>query len=81
MRSLEPKDISINNGATYISAQEAVEALPWSVIERWLDPEVSEEDHDWDSSYGEHFNDGTDEANVEYLEIYLRLSPCDLIIG
>lgn len=79
-----PKQISLNNGRTYLSAHEAIEALKeqeaetgtpfrklWDVIAYQMDDDIRETVH-------MELAPCTEE---EFLQRYLELSPDDLIIS
>ena len=64
------KQISINNGASFVDPKEAIKGMDWDVIVNMMDDdtreEVAAEGHD---------------TEEEFLSRYLEIAPCDLIIG
>ena len=64
------KQISINNGATFVDPKEAIKGMDWDVIVNMMDDDTREE----------VAAEGCD-AEEEFLARYLEIAPCDLIIG
>lgn len=62
--------ISIDNGNTFVSAEEAIEGVGFEEIASYMDSDLKEKVHSL-----EYDND------QEFLEKYLELSDHDLIIG
>ena len=64
------KQISINNGSTFVEPKEAIEGMDWDSIVNMMDDdtreEVASEGHD---------------TEEEFLARYLEIAPCDLIVG
>ena len=63
--------ISIDNGHSYTTPQEAISALSWGAIVNMMDDDTCEAVH----------NEIAPCTEAEYLARYLELAPCDLIIG
>lgn len=63
--------ISIDNGVSYIGAEEAVRGMDWAAIVQMMDDETRE-------SVAEELAPCTE---VEFLTRYLELANDDLIIG
>lgn len=64
------KQISINNGATFVEPKEAIANMDWDVIVNMMDDDTREE----------VAAEGYD-TEEEFLSRYLEIAPCDLIIG
>lgn len=62
--------ISIDNGNSFVSPEKAIEEMGLEEIATWMDDEVREQVHSMSYS-----ND------LEFLELYLKTSDHDLIIG
>lgn len=71
--------ISLNNGNTYMTAEEAMEQINerslWDVIVNQMDDEIRE-----DVVYELDYNDYEDE-NLQFLREYLNRAETDLVIG
>lgn len=67
----EPARISIDNGMTYCTVSEAIEAKDWDLIVSFMDDDVREDVHDELAPC----------TNEEFLTRYLELANDDLIIG
>lgn len=69
------KKISLNNGADFITAKEAISEIKehnlWDVVVNFMDDDVRELIHQALAPCSE----------LEFLGRYLELAPCDLIIG
>nr|DAP14060.1 MAG TPA: hypothetical protein [Caudoviricetes sp.] len=65
------KQISINNGGSFIEPAKAIAALPWAVIVSYMDDNIRED---------VHFELAPCEE-LEFLVRYLELAEHDLIIG
>jgi hypothetical protein len=63
--------ISVDNGRSYVTPNEAIEAQPWDVIVSFMDDDVRETVH----------NELAPCTEAEFLTRYLELAPHDLIIG
>lgn len=64
------KRISIDNGHSFVTPEEAVKAMPWETIVNLMDDETREAvNAEWIDS------------EVEFLTRYLELAPDDLIVG
>ncbi len=62
--------ISVNNGRSFVSVQEAIEEVGFEEIVSWMDDEKREEVHSMDF-----------DGDVGFVEKYLEISEQDLIIG
>lgn len=70
-RKQQPKLISINNGHSYISADQLPRDFDrWGVLAHAMDDETRETVH----------SEGYD-TELAFLERYLELAPCNLVIG
>lgn len=69
------KDISLNNGRTYMTAEEAMPEILerglWDSVVNAMDPEIREKAHALAAPCSE----------LAFLEMYLELADEDLIIG
>ena len=63
--------ISVNNGISFCSPEEAIETLPWETIVNAMDDEIREAVH-------AELSPCTEE---QFLKRYLELSTSDLVIG
>ena len=72
-----PAALSIDNGATYIEAddedalQSAIDTIGWDEIVSRMDDDAREQTH----------SDVAPCTELEYLKHYLEIAPCDLVIG
>lgn len=71
VRGHDAKRISINNGMSYTTPEEALEALGLDVLAHYMDDNTREALH-----YA--LAPCTD---LEFLRGYLELAPCDLVVG
>lgn len=73
----EPAALSIDNGATYIEAddddalQNAIDTIGWDEIVSHMDDDAREQAH----------SDVSPCTELEYLKHYLDIAPCDIVIG
>lgn len=67
----EPKSISIDNGLTFVTPEEAMEGLSWDVIAHYMEDEAREQVH----------NELAPCTNLEFLNRYLEVAKYDLVIG
>ena len=65
------KQISINNGATYATAAEALEEISLDTMAEYMDDDAREAVH----------NELAPCSDIEFLERYLEIAPDDLIVG
>ncbi|QCI60650.1 hypothetical protein [Dysosmobacter welbionis] len=65
------KQISINNGATYTTAAEALEEISLDTMAEYMDDDAREAVH----------NELAPCSDIEFLERYLEIAPDDLIVG
>lgn len=65
------KQISIDNGNTYTTPQEAIKGMRWEVIAHYMEDEAREAVHDQLAPCD----------NLSFLIHYLQLADYDLIIG
>lgn len=65
------KQISINNGATYTTAAEALEEISLDTMAEYMDSDTREAVH----------NELAPCSDIEFLERYLEIAPDDLIVG
>lgn len=65
------KNISIDNGMTFVEPAEAIEQCDWDVIVMMMDDDTRE-----NVSY-----ELAPCTNLEFLARYLELAPFDLIVG
>jgi hypothetical protein len=65
------KEISINNGLTFCSAEEALEEKGFEVIHHYMDADICETVN----------NEIAPCTELEFLQRYLELTPEDLIVG
>ena len=65
------KQISIDNGHSYVTPAEAIYAMPWDVIVDMMDDDIREAVHSEIAPFTE----------AEFLEAYLERANDDLIIG
>lgn len=65
------KQISINNGATYTTAAEALEEISLDTMADYMDDDAREAVH----------NELAPCSDIEFLERYLEIAPDDLIVG
>ena len=69
------KQISINNGRTYMTAEEAMPEILknklWPVVEQMMDDDTREQVH----------RELAPCTELEFLTRYLELAPHDLVIG
>lgn len=69
------KEISLDNGITYMTAEEAMAEINarnlWDVVVQMMDDETRERVH----------HDLAPCTNDEFLARYLEIAPADLIIG
>ena len=64
------KQISINNGATYTTAAEALEEISLDTMAEYMDDDAREAVH----------NELAPCSDIEFLERYLEIAPDDLIV-
>lgn len=73
----KPVYLSVDNGATYIAADEdaelqaAIDKVGWDEIVSFMDDDAREKAH----------SDVAPCTELEYLKHYLEIAPCDLVIG
>ena len=71
----EIKEISLNNGNTYLTAEEAIPEIMerglWDVVVAFMDDEIREKAHSIIAPCSE----------LEFLKKYLELADDDLVIG
>lgn len=73
----KPVYLSVDNGATYIAADEdadlqaAIDKVGWDEIVSFMDDDAREKAH----------GDVSPCTELEYLKHYLEIAPCDLVIG
>ena len=67
----ETKHISIDNGYTFISPEEAIAGMRWEVIAHYMEDSAREAVH----------ADLAPCSNLNFLTRYLEIADCDLIIG
>jgi hypothetical protein len=65
------KQISIDNGHSYVTPAEAIEAMSWDVIVNMMDDDTREAVH----------NEIAPCTEIEFLVRYLEIAPDDLVIG
>ena len=65
------KQISIDNGLTYVTPEEAIDGMRWDVIAHYMEDEAREAVH----------ADLAPCSNLEFLTRYLEIADHDLIIG
>lgn len=65
------KQISIDNGLTYVTPEEAIDGMRWDVIAHYMEDEAREAVH----------ADLAPCSNLDFLIRYLQLADYDLIIG
>ena len=65
------KQITINNGATYTTAAEALEEISLDTMAEYMDDDAREAVH----------NELAPCSDIEFLERYLEIAPDDLIVG
>ena len=65
------KQISIDNGNSWITPQEAIKGMRWEVIAHYMEDEAREAVH----------ADLAPCSNLDFLTRYLELADHDLIIG
>ena len=63
--------ISIDNGHSYVTASEALEAISLDTMTNYMDDDTREAVH----------NEIAPCADIEFLTRYLELAPDDLVIG
>lgn len=77
LKDSEPVYLSVDNGATYIAADEdaelqaAIDKVGWDEIVSFMDDDAREKAHD----------DVSPCTELEYLKHYLEIAPYDLVIG
>ena len=64
------KQISVNNGHSFVDARTAIETIGWDAIVNAMDDETREKVHE----------EGI-ETEEEFLERYLEAAPHDIVIG
>lgn len=67
----EPKAISIDNGNTFVTPEEAIEGMRWEVIAHYMEDDAREQVH----------YELAPCTNLEFLTRYLKVAKNDLIIG
>ena len=67
----EPKAISIDNGNTFVTPEEAIEGMRWEVIAHYMEDDAREQVH----------YELAPCTNLEFLTRYLEVATSDLIIG
>ena len=67
----EAKQISIDNGNSYVTPAEAIDAMAWDVIAHMMDDDIRETVH----------NELAPCTEEEFLVAYLEMATDDLIIG
>ena len=65
------KQISIDNGNTYVTPREALKGMRWDVIAHYMEDEAREAVH----------ADLAPCSNLEFLARYLEIADHDLVIG
>ena len=68
---IEPKRISVDNGAHWVDPEEAVERMPWDVIANHMEDEAREQVH----------MELAPCENINFLKRYLYVAKEDLVIG
>lgn len=68
---VEPKAISIDNGNTFVTPEEAIEGMRWEVIAHYMEDDAREQVH----------SELAPCTNLEFLTRYLEVAEGDLIIG
>lgn len=63
--------ISIDNGNSFVTAEEAINGIDWEEIVSWMDDDIREQVH----------SELAPCSNLEFLERYLELADRDIIIG
>ena len=77
LKDSEPVYLSVDNGTTYIAADEdaelqaAIDKVGWDEIVSYMDDDAREQAH----------YDVAPCTELEYLKHYLEIAPCDLVIG
>ena len=77
LKDSKPVYLSVDNGTTYIAADEddelqaAIETIGWDAIVSYMDDDAREKAH----------YDVAPCTELEYLKHYLEIAPCDLVIG
>lgn len=65
------KRISVDNGNTFVTVEEALEMLDFDTIVRCMDDDARERTHIKNAPC----------SKKEFITEYLKVAPCDLIIG
>lgn len=65
------KRVSVNNGNSYCTVQEAINSVDWDVIVNYMDDDTREQVH----------NELAPCTEEEFLARYLELAKEDLVIG
>lgn len=65
------KQISIDNGRSYVTPAEAIDAMSWDVIVNMMDDDTRETVH----------RELAPCTKIEFLRRYLEIAPHDLVIG
>lgn len=72
-RAPRVKLVSVNNGKSYCTPEEAVKSVDWDALVSLMDDRTREDVvADWD---------GDDDDRAGFLRAYLAIAPSDLIIG
>lgn len=71
IKDIGPRNISIDNGATYCTPEEAINSMAWNVIVTAMDYATCMAVH----------NEMAPCTDVEFLKRYLAIAPDDLIVG
>lgn len=77
LKDSKPAALSIDNGTSYITADEdaelqaAIDTIGWDAIVSYMDDDAREQAH----------SDVSPCTELEYLKHYLEIAPCDLVIG
>lgn len=77
LKDSKPVYLSVDNGATYIAADEdaelqtAIDKVGWDEIVSFMDDDAREKAH----------GDVAPCTELEFLKHYLEIAPCDLVIG
>lgn len=69
--TIQKKSISIDNGNTFVTPEEAIEGMRWEVIAHYMEDDAREQVH----------SELAPCLEVEFLHRYLEVAKHDLIIG
>ncbi len=65
------KQISVDNGLTFVEPDQAIKEKRWEVISHYMEDEAREQVH----------HELAPCSNLEFLKRYLEVASCDLVIG